>query len=134
MASVLTPTTALQPAGAGQAGSHLCHRSLGLRTQRSTQGSLKDEPITPDAVHYGFDLWGQQVADFCHEVIDRPVRLRAFLVAVALRAAQLLGDRCRGVVLIDCAQRLMDDKQLATQPVWIPDQTAAKNNGETALA
>jgi pimeloyl-ACP methyl ester carboxylesterase len=38
---------------------------------------------------------------------------------VALRAAQLLGSRSRGVVLIDCAQRLMDDKQLATQPAWM---------------
>ena len=26
---------------------------------------------------------------------------------------------CRGVLLIDCAQRLMDDKQLATQPTWM---------------
>jgi len=38
---------------------------------------------------------------------------------VALRAAQLLKDNCQGVVLIDCAQRLMDDKQLATQPAWM---------------
>jgi len=39
---------------------------------------------------------------------------------VALRAAQLLGEeRCKQVVLIDCAQRLMDDKQLATQPAWM---------------
>jgi pimeloyl-ACP methyl ester carboxylesterase len=39
---------------------------------------------------------------------------------VALRAAQLLGpDQCKRVVLIDCAQRLMDDKQLATQPAWM---------------
>ena len=72
-------------------------------------------------MHYGFDLWGQQVADFCREVIDRPVRLVGNSIGgvVALRAAQLLGDRCRGVVLIDCAQRLMDDKQLATQPAWM---------------
>ena len=82
---------------------------------------MKDEPISADAVHYGFDLWGQQVADFCSEVIDRPVRLVGNSIGgvVALRAAQLLGNRCRGVVLIDCAQRLMDDKQLTTQPAWM---------------
>jgi pimeloyl-ACP methyl ester carboxylesterase len=82
---------------------------------------LKDEQDTVDCVHYGFDLWGQQVADFCCEVIDRPVRLVGNSIGgvVALRAAQLLGERCRGVVLIDCAQRLMDDKQLATQPAWM---------------
>ena len=94
---------------------------LGFGRSDQPRARLRDEPITPDAVHYGFDLWGQQVADFCHEVIDRPVRLVGNSIGgvVALRAAQLLGDRCRGVVLIDCAQRLMDDKQLATQPVWM---------------
>jgi pimeloyl-ACP methyl ester carboxylesterase len=73
-------------------------------------------------VHYGFDLWGQQVADFCKEVIDKPVMLVGNSIGgvVALRAAQLLGpEKCKRVVLIDCAQRLMDDKQLATQPAWM---------------
>jgi pimeloyl-ACP methyl ester carboxylesterase len=55
-------------------------------------------------------------------VIDRPVVLVGNSIGgvVALRAAQLLGEeRCKEVVLIDCAQRLMDDKQLATQPAWM---------------
>ncbi len=34
---------------------------------------------------------------------------------IALRAAQLLGENCKGVILINCAQRLMDDKQLINQ-------------------
>ena len=38
-------------------------------------GPLKDEPEQGDAVHYSFDLWGQQVADFCREIIQRPVLL-----------------------------------------------------------
>ena len=94
---------------------------LGFGRSDQPRARLKDEPITANAVHYGFDLWGQQVADFCCEVIDRPVRLVGNSIGgvVALRAAQLLGERCRGVVLIDCAQRLMDDKQLATQPAWM---------------
>ncbi len=94
---------------------------LGFGRSDQPRACLKDEPAADDAVHYGFDLWGQQVADFCREVIDRPVRLVGNSIGgvVALRAAQLLGDRCRGVVLIDCAQRLMDDKQLATQPAWM---------------
>ena len=94
---------------------------LGFGRSDQPRARLRDEPITPDAVHYGFDLWGQQVADFCHEVINRPVRLVGNSIGgvVALRAAKLIGDRCRGVVLIDCAQRLMDDKQLATQPAWM---------------
>ena len=94
---------------------------LGFGRSDQPRACLKDEPAADDAVHYGFDLWGQQVADFCREVIDRPVRLVGNSIGgvVALRAAQLLGDRCRGVVLIDCAQRLMDDKQLSTQPAWM---------------
>ena len=94
---------------------------LGFGRSDQPRARLKDEQDTVDCVHYGFDLWGQQVADFCCEVIDRPVRLVGNSIGgvVALRAAQLLGERCRGVVLIDCAQRLMDDKQLATQPAWM---------------
>ena len=78
-------------------------------------------PSRSSALSYGFDLWGQQVADFCQQVVQGPVLLVGNSIGgvVALRAAQLLEQRCRGVVLIDCAQRLMDDKQLATQPAWM---------------
>ena len=94
---------------------------LGFGRSDQPRASLKDEPISADAVHYGFDLWGQQVADFCDAVVQRPVLLVGNSIGgvVALRAAQLLGERCCGVVLIDCAQRLMDDKQLARQPAWM---------------
>ena len=94
---------------------------LGFGRSDQPRARLKDEPDQADAVHYGFDLWGQQVADFCAAVVQRPVLLVGNSIGgvVALRAAQLLGEHCRGVVLIDCAQRLMDDKQLATQPAWM---------------
>ena len=95
---------------------------LGFGRSDQPRARLKHEPPNDMAVHYGFDLWGQQVADFCREVIDKPVILVGNSIGgvVALRAAQLLGpDLCKRVVLIDCAQRLMDDKQLATQPAWM---------------
>ena len=94
---------------------------LGFGLSDQPPSRLKDEPVESYAVHYGFDLWGQQVADFCTAVVQRPVLLVGNSIGgvVALRAAQLLGERCLGVVLIDCAQRLMDDKQLATQPAWM---------------
>merc|ERR1712216_1111027 len=71
---------------------------LGFGRSDQPQARLKDEPVTADAVHYGFDLWGQQVADFCGEVIDKPVLLIGNSIGgvVALRAAQLLGSRCSG--------------------------------------
>ncbi len=99
---------------------------LGFGRSDQPRARLKDEPKEPGAVHYGFDLWGQQVADFCRYVIRRPVLLVGNSIGgvVVLRAAQMLekdSDNCpcQGVVLIDCAQRLMDDKQLATQPAWM---------------
>ena len=99
---------------------------LGFGRSDQPKAQLKDEAEQPDAVHYSFDLWGQQVADFCRQVIGRPVLLVGNSIGgvVALRAAQLLEETpgpspCRSVVLIDCAQRLMDDKQLATQPAWM---------------
>ena len=95
---------------------------LGFGLSDQPRARLKQEPPDDTAVHYGFDLWGQQVADFCREVIDKPVVLVGNSIGgvVALRAAQMLGsDQCKRVVLIDCAQRLMDDKQLATQPAWM---------------
>jgi pimeloyl-ACP methyl ester carboxylesterase len=95
---------------------------LGFGRSDQPRARLKQEPLDHMAVHYGFDLWGQQVADFCTEVINKPVLLIGNSIGgvVALRAAQLLGpDQCQRVVLIDCAQRLMDDKQLAKQPAWM---------------
>ena len=78
------------------------------------------------SIHYSFDLWGAQVAAFCREIVGRPVLLVGNSIGgvVALRAAQLLNadagpSPCAGLVLIDCAQRLMDDKQLSRQPVWM---------------
>ena len=94
---------------------------LGFGRSDKPRACLRDEPPEEDSVRYGFDLWGQQVAEFCQEKIQRPVLLVGNSIGgvVALRAAQVLGDHCRGVVLIDCAQRLMDDKQLASQPAWM---------------
>ena len=95
---------------------------LGFGRSDQPQARLNEEPATEQTIQYCFDLWAQQVSDFCHNVIDRPVVLVGNSIGgvVALRAAQLLGKKhCKKVVLIDCAQRLMDDKQLATQPAWM---------------
>ena len=82
---------------------------------------VPDQPDCSEALTYSFNLWGMQVADFCKAVVRGPVVLVGNSIGgvVTLRAAQLLGNRCTGVVLIDCAQRLMDDKQLASQPAWM---------------
>ena len=102
---------------------------IGFGRSSQPQALLKGEQTTTatqDGLHYSFDLWGEQVASFCRQVVNRPVLLVGNSIGgvVALRAAQLLAANpeactCKGVVLIDCAQRLMDDKQLATQPAWM---------------
>ena len=99
---------------------------IGFGRSSQPRAFLKDEHPDDSGLIYSFDLWGAQVADFCREVVQGPVQLVGNSIGgvVALRAAQLLADDpgaspCNGVVLIDCAQRLMDDKQLATQPVWM---------------
>ena len=99
---------------------------LGFGESDQPRARLKDEQPSQDSIHYCFDLWGRRAADFCRDVIGRPVMLVGNSIGgvVALRAAQLLEETpqaspCTGVVLIDCAQRLMDDKQLATQAAWM---------------
>ena len=100
---------------------------IGFGASSQPQALLPGEQPASDqangntALAYSFDLWGTQVADFCKSVVEGPVLLVGNSIGgvVALRAAQLLEQQCRGVVLIDCAQRLMDDKQLATQPAWM---------------
>ena len=99
---------------------------IGFGGSSQPKAQLHGEPPSNDGLIYSFDLWGAQVADFCREVVKGPVQLVGNSIGgvVALRAAQLLAEHpgsspCRGVVLIDCAQRLMDDKQLATQPAWM---------------
>ena len=97
---------------------------IGFGTSSQPRALLAGE--RGDGLRYGFDLWGEQVASFCREVVQQPVLLvgNSIGAVVALRAAQLLTEQdgpsaCQRLVLIDCAQRLMDDKQLATQPAWM---------------
>ena len=51
---------------------------------------------------------------FCSEVIKSPVYLVGNSIGgvISLKAAEILKNYCKGVILIDCAQRTMDDKRL----------------------
>ena len=94
---------------------------IGFGDSSQPQARLRgDKPKAGDFL-YGFDNWGAQIADFCNEVVKQPVILIGNSIGgvIALRASQILKDSCFGVVLIDCAQRTMDDKRLIKQPNWI---------------
>ena len=69
-------------------------------------------------IEYTFETWGQQIADFCREVIGGP----AFLVGnsigsiVAMQAAVDHPDIALGVALLNCSLRLLHDRKRATLP------------------
>ena len=108
-----TPTFALDLIGFGGSSQPKAVLPSDPDAQRQTPSD--------EALVYGFDLWAAQVEAFCRQIVQRPVLLVGNSIGgvVVLRAAQRLGAHCQGVVLIDCAQRLMDDKQLASQPAWM---------------
>jgi len=108
---------------------------LGFGASDKPRSRLADEPNQPGAVLYCFDLWARQVADAAISLFglgeatssERPALLRPELHLignsiggmVALTAARLLvreGIPPQQVILIDCAQRSLDDKRAAELP------------------
>ena len=112
---------------------------LGFGASDKPPSRLSGETELAGSVRYGFDLWAEQVVAFLadHALWPAPVssadstpgrpRRRLHLIGnsigavVALNAARLL--QARGippsqVVLIDCAQRTLDDKRVLALPSW----------------
>ena len=107
---------------------------LGFGASDKPRSRLADEPIQPGAVLYCFDLWARQVADAAINLFglgettnsERPALQPALHLIgnsiggmVALTAARLLvkeGIPPQQVILIDCAQRTLDDKRAAELP------------------
>ncbi|MEB3180914.1 MAG: alpha/beta fold hydrolase [Nostocaceae cyanobacterium] len=79
-------------------------------------GSAKPKP--GEEMSYTFETWGQQVADFCREVVGEA----AFLVGnsigciVAMQAAVSNPDIALGVALLNCSLRLLHDRKRASLP------------------
>jgi pimeloyl-ACP methyl ester carboxylesterase len=100
---------------------------LGFGASDKPRSRLADEPELAGEVRYCFDLWASQVVDLVrHACQDHPER-RVHLIGnsigamVALTAARELlvaGQPPSQVILIDCAQRTLDDKRLAELPAW----------------
>ena len=87
---------------------------LGFGESSQPRALLDYEPFKENSIKYSFDLWSNQTSTFCSEVIKSPVYLVGNSIGgvIALKTAEILKDNCRGVILIDCAQRTMDDKRL----------------------
>ena len=82
-------------------------------------GYGKSEKPTPgQPIDYTFETWGQQVLDFCQQVVGQP----AFLIGnsigciVAMQAAVLNPEQVRGLALLDCSLRLLHDRKRQTLP------------------
>lgn len=98
---------------------------LGFGASDKPRSRLGGEAEEEGAERYCFALWATQVADFVEEHVQAgPVHLIGNSIGgvVALAAARLLAERGTRVptqvVLIDCAQRTLDEKRVGELPVW----------------
>ncbi len=103
---------------------------LGFGASDKPVSQLAQEPQKQGAVQYCFDLWARQVTDAVRQLLlageeQGPVRVHlvgnSIGAMVALTAARLLlaeGIPPFQVILIDCAQRTLDDKRAALLPGW----------------
>ena len=94
---------------------------LGFGESSQPSALLDYETYKENSIKYSFDLWSDQISTFCTEVIKSPVYLVGNSIGgvIALKAAEILKDNCKGVILIDCAQRTMDDKRLKKNDIFM---------------
>ena len=87
---------------------------LGFGQSSQPNALLNYESYRDNSIKYSFELWGNQIAAFCSEVIKSPVYLIGNSIGgvVALKASEIIQNQCKGVILVNCAQRRMDDKRL----------------------
>ncbi|MEB3338020.1 MAG: alpha/beta fold hydrolase [Leptolyngbyaceae bacterium] len=79
-------------------------------------GSAKPTPV--EQIDYTFETWGQQIADFCREVVGEP----AFLVGnsigciAAMQTAVDHPDLVLAIAMLNCSLRLLHDRRRADLP------------------
>ena len=87
---------------------------VGFGESSQPNSQLLYEKKNSNNFNYCFDNWSQQIFDFCKEIVKKPVLLIGNSIGgvIALNTSNKLSDKCLGVILIDCAQRKMDDKRI----------------------
>ncbi|KJH72423.1 alpha/beta fold hydrolase [Aliterella atlantica] len=84
--------------------------------------SAKPKPGTKlqpgEQIPYSFETWGQQIADFCREVVGEPVFLVGNSIGciAAMQAAVYAPDMVIKVALLNCSLRLLHDRKRVTLP------------------
>lgn len=99
---------------------------LGFGSSAKPPSHLLGEVQRPGSVRYCFALWAELVADFVeHHICRGAPKRKVHLVGnsiggvVALASAKLLNERGhppQQVILIDCAQRTLDEKRVHELP------------------
>ena len=79
---------------------------------------LSDKPTPGQPLAYTFETWGQQILDFCREVIGQSVYLVANSIGciVAMQAAVDGPDWVKGIVMLNCSIRLLHERRRAEIP------------------
>ena len=79
-------------------------------------GSAKPTPGVE--IHYTFETWAQQIADFCREVVGGPVLLVGNSIGciAVMQAAVDYPDIAKGMALINCSLRMLHDRKRAALP------------------
>jgi pimeloyl-ACP methyl ester carboxylesterase len=77
-----------------------------------------DKPTPNQPLAYTFETWGQQILDFCSQVIGQPAYLVANSIGcvVALQAAVDGPEWVRGVVMLNCSIRMLHERRRAEIP------------------
>ncbi|BAU10743.1 alpha/beta hydrolase fold-containing protein [Leptolyngbya sp. NIES-3755] len=80
--------------------------------------SAKPKPV--EQIEYTFETWGDQIADFCREVVGEPAVLIGNSIGciAVMQAAVDHPEIARSLSLLNCSLRLLHDRHRATQP-WI---------------
>lgn len=71
-----------------------------------------------ERIEYSFETWGQQIADFCREVVGEPVVLVGNSVGciAVMQAAVYAPDMVLGVAMLNCSLRLLHDRKRGSLP------------------
>lgn len=72
------------------------------------------KPKPSEVIDYRFETWGEQINDFCREVIGEPVQIVGNSIGciVALQAAVNRPQQITSLALLDCALRLQHERKL----------------------
>ncbi|NJK36980.1 MAG: alpha/beta fold hydrolase [Oscillatoriales cyanobacterium SM2_3_0] len=79
-------------------------------------GSAK--PVPDGTISYTFETWGEQIVDFCREIVGNPVFLVGNSIGciAAMQAAVMAPDQVIELALINCSLRLLHERKRAEIP------------------